>query len=689
MRNRRWLVGLVVILAALACGPLGAPSAQPLPQGTPAPSPSPTATFFSTPPTFTPYPTITPGPSPTPIPSTPLPTEFFVEPSQQSSRDLVIQLSRGEIEAADFSIDGHYIAIGTAFGIYLYNAVSFEEIWFLPTNKPVDEVAISPDNQQIAYITRGDALYFVPLDFPNRTQPWLTTVGERYNRLRWSPNGKLIAVGMPSGKQLLILDPSTGRQVYTFNQVSLIFWGPGADSFTINSPSGAQVIDLQTGAARYSIPDGSVPMALSPNGRQILRVAGGPEAEYFTIQDIQATSPSLQLRAGAEWISPVSAAWSPDGTLVTVGQGVWEGAVLPTTVWDVRTGQRLFEQSSGAFESAFSPDSQVLFTASPDAVIAWDAHSGQVLRRIEGFKAWYNHITTAVWSPDGHMLALGAENGDVTLWDMTGREVLDTIKTHQSTVADLQWSEGGHKLIINDSEYGEHDSYIYDMTERKVIAHITAPDLFPLAWPPDDSSIYATEAVEVKGSSEPPVFHMQMHDLASDRILWAMDSASAPEIFWSPDGTEMLTREAQALVRRSPKTGAVFGRLASPGYDNRIISIFPDGRRLLMLTKANQVAIWDMRAGQILQDFQAAGITRTPNQAYIYPAASPDGTMVAIVDDNRTIHIVDVATGARLKEFDDAHRAYITSLIWSPDGTMLLSAGDDSVVRIWNVRQPQ
>ena len=80
----RGLVGIVVVLAALACATEPAPSAAPTPANNPeAPTPTQTATPFPTPtllptPTFLPTPTVTPtitpvpAPTPTPLPDAPL-----------------------------------------------------------------------------------------------------------------------------------------------------------------------------------------------------------------------------------------------------------------------------------------------------------------------------------------------------------------------------------------------------------------------------------------------------------------------------------------------------------------------------------------------------------------------------------------------------------------------------------------
>jgi hypothetical protein len=107
----------------------------------------------------------------------------------------------------------------------------------------------------------------------------------------------------------------------------------------------------------------------------------------------------------------IHAEFSADGAWILTS-----GPRIPTTLWDVQTGQaiRTFGVENIAVRGAsLSPDGRLVATADLDGSLRlWDAQTGRQRRRVVGFKA-----TLAVpnFSPDGRIIALTAENGSVFL----------------------------------------------------------------------------------------------------------------------------------------------------------------------------------------------------------------------------------------------------------------------------------
>ncbi len=150
---------------------------------------------------------------------------------------------------------------------------------------------------------------------------------------------------------------------------------------------------------------------------------------------------------------------------------------------------------------------------------------------------------------------------------------------------------------------------------------------------------------------------------------------------FSADGA-MLAVAQGASVEIRGADGAVLKRLGGfPGKVNAV-HFSPDGGRLLVATGivglSGTAQLWSVADGTFVREYGEARDT-------LYDAEfSPDGTIVATAGYDRVIRLWDRST-AKLIRTIDIHKGAIFDLAFSPDGKVLASASADSTVKLWRV----
>jgi transcription initiation factor TFIID subunit 5 len=91
--------------------------------------------------------------------------------------------------------------------------------------------------------------------------------------------------------------------------------------------------------------------------------------------------------------------------------------------------------------------------------------------------------------------------------------------------------------------------------------------------------------------------------------------------------------------------------------------------------------MWDVAKGSSVRIFQ--GHTGAVNAM----AVSPDGRWLASAGEDSIINIFDIGTGRRLKSMRGHGRCSIYSLSFNNEGTMLVSGASDNSVRVWDIKK--
>jgi WD40 repeat protein len=155
--------------------------------------------------------------------------------------------------------------------------------------------------------------------------------------------------------------------------------------------------------------------------------------------------------------APIEAvSWSADGQTVASSS---DGGVV--RVWNGASAQQVhglyLDAAVPMRAAAFAPLSNRLAVGGDDGVVRlWDSLTCQVQLDNGGrcadvplrLRASQRIIRTLAWSPDGTLLAVGADDGVVTIWQPAQSQKSLFTLPQQATVYAISWSADGKRLAV-------------------------------------------------------------------------------------------------------------------------------------------------------------------------------------------------------------------------------------------------
>jgi WD40 repeat protein len=607
---------------------------------------------------------------------------------------------KGTITALDISRDGHWLAVGSARGTYLYDLNTLEEHLFLPLTTPerahteqeivlmetesVSAVAFAPDGETVATASAGAI----------RTHVWDVMSGEEVlflgapipNSLAFSPDGKTLFIGETPGTYVTAWDLSSKEHR------SLVWEGL---EYEVNllavSPDGRWVAAANTayasGAALWEWPGGTL---------QTVVPCGGDFPEMQFPMDLAASADGACLAllcdsSAVLWdvenqvAHDIALTGYPLSIALDHGQpprmyiGTIDGLV---EVWDPIRGVQLDTWGAPGDEPPFGPLRDVeylavyplpdggegLAAASEARVAFWDTQSGALLNLLAAHLSPFAALSL---SPDGRWLALGDDAGRLHLWDAQTGDPLWTSDAHRSVVQALAFSPEG-QLLASGGDDGA--LYLWDATKGQVQATLIEP------YAPESLSLASVEAVAFSPNGR--WLASAVYD--SDRIvLWDPQTGrqvrllpgleGTEAIAFSPDGRLLaLANEEGTIKIVDPNTGEEVAHWNNEvGFSVTSLAFSPDGSTLAVNDVSGIVTLRDSTTGQVLQTLDAF----STQVVYL----SPELLLTASGD----LQVWRVPEGERLSGIQ---ANLFGAPAVSPDGRLLYLAGRDGVVRVFGIR---
>ncbi len=541
----------------------------------------------------------------------------------------------------------------------------------------VKSAAFSPDGKTL--VTSGNDGTARLWDMAGRQQ--LASLDGRSSQVQtaaFSPDGRTLATSH-DGWTVRLWDVRTRKETAALSGVgSPAVFSPDGDVIATGGKRGRVVLwdtrthqkidELQV----YRNDDGAWPSLLefSPDGRTLaVTVTGhgtsGSDKSGVQLWDVREKRRTAVLRGHTGLVQ--SLAFSPDGDTLATG-----ASDATARLWDVRSHRSLVAltgHSGTVFALAFSPDGRTLASGGQDrSVWLWDVRVRTAVTVLSGHTGY---VDALAFSPDGAMLASGSGDATVRLWDMRVGRPFAAFAGPGGSGRPAAFSPDGKVLATGD---GNGTVLLYDARTRRTLGRLTGHigEVNAVQFSPDGTSVAASSY------GDPTVL---LWDVRTHRRLATLDRHRGPvqRVLFSPDGQTLATSGYTDGTTRlwSVRTHR---QMASLSGTASWMAFSPDGRTFVTGGREfSSVQLWNAQTHQLLGNLN--GLKGMVSSV----AFSPDGSILATASWDGRLRLWNVQHRS-LTTTIAGHTDSAQSVAFTPDGKTLASSGRDATARLWDVR---
>jgi len=332
---------------------------------------------------------------------------------------------------------------------------------------------------------------------------------------------------------------------------------------------------------------------------------------------------------------------------------------LQQAIYWVRERNQFEGHTEQLWYVTFSPDGQIIATASQDGTVKLWNSDGEELQTLNGHEGT---VFAVRFSPNGQMLATAGGDKTVKLWTVEGK-LKQTLIGHSAAVRDVQFTPDG-QWIISGSEDQTVKLWTTDGQLRQTFAgHRDRVNRIAVS---PDGQHFATASEDQTVNLWTIEGQFRQRFTGHNGAVWGVS--------FSPDGKTMATASNDKTVKLWNQDGTLLRTLTGHTDGVLTVSFSPDGEKIASGGYDQTVKLWN-RDGNLVDTL--SGHTNLISSL----SFSPDSQTLASASFDHSAKLWQIA-GVGLHTLS-GHDNWIFSVAFRPDGEQLATASRDSTVKLW------